>query len=267
MKKTLLVGLTFFAFSAAAFAQLSINNASQTYLIDFDNTVSGVNNGTFSGAGFQPSPGVGQLNSNAWAVTGWNDGPLAFGGTQTGGDYARGTASAPVSTGGMYGFSGGNITTGVALGFQPGGNDWAPGTLTLRIQNNSSQTLSSLSLSYIVYVRNDQARSNSFNFSYSLDDSTFSSVPSLDLVSGTAADTNGFVANNRATTLSGFNIAPGQSIYVRWSGNDVAGSGSRDEFGLDNIMFVIPEPSTYASLLMGGGFLVGAWRIRRKSRV
>ena len=252
--------------SAAAQAQLSLTNSSTTYLIGFDGTIAGVSNGPWAGSGFQSIPSSGQLDSDAWAVTGWSDGSLAFGGTRTTGDYARGTASAPVGTGGMYAFSGGAITTGTALGFQPGGSDWAPGTLTLRVQNNTTTTLSSVDLSYIVYVRNDQDRSSSFNFSFSTDDSTYTAVSSLDLTSTAAQDAMGFVSNSRSTTLSGFSLAPGDSIYLRWNGADVAGNGSRDEFGLDNISiaYAVPEPSVY--MLLGVGILFCGQRFLRRKR-
>jgi hypothetical protein len=99
----------FLFFPAFAFAQLSLTTSGATVTIDFDNTVSGVNNGTFAGSGFQPSPSAGQLNSNAWAMTGWSNGTLNFGGTQNSGDFARGTTTAAVTTGGVYALNdGGN---------------------------------------------------------------------------------------------------------------------------------------------------------------
>jgi hypothetical protein len=39
-------------------------------------------------------------------------------------------------------------------------------------------------------------------------------------------------------------------LYLRWTGDDVSGSGSRDEFGLDNItVSAVPEPG---AVLFGG---------------
>jgi autotransporter-associated beta strand protein len=220
-----------------AHAQLNINNAASTYTIDFTNTVTGVNSGAFLGTGFQATPAAGQLDSDAWALTGWSNGNLAFGGTQTTAaiDYTRGAATAAVSTGGMYAFSGGNITTGTALGFQPGGSDFAPGTLTLRAQNTTGLTISGFDFSYLLYVRNDQARSSSFNFSWSLDNTTYTPIGALDFTSTAASDALGFVSNNRSTTFSSLTLADQALLYFRWSSADVGGSGSRDEFALDNI--------------------------------
>jgi hypothetical protein len=143
---------------------------------------------SWTGGGFQPTPTAGQLSSNFWAVTGWSDGALAFGGTRTTAntDYTRGATTAAVSTGGMYSFSGTGIPSGNALLIQPGGNDWAPGTLTFRSQNTGSAAIDPV-ISYDLYVRNDQSRSNSFNFSFSTDNINYTSVAALNYTSPAAA--------------------------------------------------------------------------------
>jgi hypothetical protein len=244
-----------------------------TQTIDFDNTVSGVNNGAFTGTGFQSSPTAGQLDSDAWAVTGWSNGNLAFGGTQTTAatDYTRGTTAAVVTTGGIYGYDV-DATAGVnrALGIQPGGSDWAPGTLTLRIQNSSGSPIASVSVDYTVYVRNDQGRANSFNFSYSTDNTTYTSVASADLTSTATLDALGLVSNSRSVSVTGLTVTDGSFFYLRWSGADVSGAGSRDEFALDDIDISVtgapvPEPSTYAGF--AGAMLLGfgVWRRSRQS--
>jgi hypothetical protein len=103
----------------------------------------------FTGGGFRPTPSGTQLCSNHWAITGMSDGVLAFGGTQTAGDFARGSAAPGTrSTGGMYGPN--------ALWIQPGGDDFTPGTITLRVLNNTGSTLSSVQLAYDILSFNDQ---------------------------------------------------------------------------------------------------------------
>ena len=213
---------------------LQISSFATDYVIDFDNTVDNVNNGQFAGTGFSPTPSVGQLNSNSFAMSGWSDGTLSYGETRTTGDFARGSSAGAVTTGGIYAFT---VSTGNrALGFQPVNSDWAPGTLTLRTQNKTNEVISSVLLSYVVYVRNDQGRSNSFNFSYSLNDDTYSTVASLDLISEEIADASpGWKAYYRSVKISDLNIANDDYFYLRWSGADEGGSGSRDEFALDDI--------------------------------
>ena len=157
--------------ATAANAQLNVAAVNTAYVINFDGTVGGVELGAWAGGGFQPVPINGRLDSDGWAVTGWSNGNLAFGGTQitAGTDYRRGTTApgnAAVATGGMYSFGGAGIT-GRALGFQPGAADWAPGTITLRVQNNTGSTLTAFDLAYNVYYRNDQNSSSDFNTSRS----------------------------------------------------------------------------------------------------
>ena len=225
--------------SREARGQLGIAATGTNYTIDFDASVAGVNNGVWAGTGFEPGapPTAGRLSSDAWAVTGWSNGALAFGGTQTtvNTDYTRGSTAAAQTTGGMYAFTNASIGSS-SLGIQPGGSDWAPGTLTLRVQNNTALNLTDLAVAYELWVRNDQARSSSFNFSWSVDNTTYNPVAALNYTSPEALDALGFQLNTRNTTITGLNVAPGGYIYLRWSGADVAGSGSRDEFALDDIV-------------------------------
>lgn len=235
--------LPFLIVGQVSWGQLGLTNAANSATINFSSTISGVSNGAYTGAGFQSSPTSGQLNSNAWAVTGWSDGDLAFAGTRTTAstDYTRGAVSAAQTTGGFYAYTGSpGSSSNPAFMIQPGGSDFAPGTLTLRIVNNGTTNITQIVASYNLFVRNDQARSNSFNFSYSSDNSTYTSVSALDYTSTAAADASPAwvqvsTSPSRSTTITGLTIAPGGYFYIRWSSADVGGSGSRDEFGLDDI--------------------------------
>lgn len=225
--------------------QAILTNAAPSVTIDFSNSMqtSVGSNPTmaFSGAGFDANTAVaGRLNSNAWATTGFSDGSLAFGGTNTTGDHARGAVNTAQNTGGIYAYTGapGSVANPTLM-IQPGGTDFTPGTLTLRIQNNGTTNITSLSVSYNIYIRNDQGYSNSLNFSHSNDNITYTPVGALDYASPAAADAAGWVvvpgAPSRTTTIGSLNVAPGAFFYIRWTGDDVSGSGSRDEFGLDDI--------------------------------
>ncbi|MBL7701339.1 MAG: T9SS type A sorting domain-containing protein [Ferruginibacter sp.] len=244
MKKIYVLFFLIFA-CAGVWAQVSLTNGSPSATIDFSNSMQtgvGSNPATaFAGAGFEPATvTAGRLNSNAWAVTGMSDGALAFGGTNTTGDHARGSTAVAITTGGIYAYTGapGSVAN-PALMIQPGAADFTPGTLTLRIQNDGTTNITQLAVSYNLFIRNDQAWSNSFNFSYSSDNVSYTTVPALDYASPAAADALGWIivgsAPSRTTTITGLSIAPGSYVYIRWSGDDVSGSGSRDEFGLDDI--------------------------------
>jgi len=246
MKKGLLLVFSIFV-SCVAFGQVKLSNGTPTSSLNFSNSMPtsvGSNPSTaFAGAGYEPNTvTAGRLNSNAWAVTGWSNGALAFGGTQTtvNTDYTRGSVAVAQITGGMYAYTGApHSAANPALMIQPGGGDWAPGTLTLRIENTGTTNITQLDISYNIYVRNDQGRANSFNFSHSADHVTYTNVPALNYTSIEAADALGWVlvgaAPSRSTSITGLNVAPGAFYYIRWSGADVSGAGSRDEFGLDDI--------------------------------
>jgi len=70
-------------------------------------------------------------------------------------------------------------------------------------------------------------------------------------MTGSSDASPSFVANNRSTTVTGLTIANNGLFYLRWSGADVSGSGSRDEFALDDIsvkgMAAVPEASTWVT--------------------
>ncbi len=212
--------------------QMNFTTTGVAQVVDFENTVSGVNNGTYDGTGFATTPATGDLDADAWATTGMSDGNKGFGTANITGDHARGTSQTG-TTGGFYAW---DIGSGdVILGIRPGGSDWTPGTLTLFITNNTGATVTSIDVSYNVLVNNNQARSNSFNFSHSSDNSSYTNVGSLDFTSPAAADSDGWVSTSRSTSITGLLLANGASYYLRWSGDDVSGSNNRDPYGIDDI--------------------------------
>jgi hypothetical protein len=215
-------------------AQLTLTNGAPSATIDFSTTIAGVNNGGFAGSGFSPSPAVGQLNSNGWAITGFSDGSVAFGGTGTTGDFARGSTAAAVTTGGVYSVTG--LANSPMFMVQPAGSDFNPGTLTLRITNGGSSNITQLDMGVNLYQRNDQGRSSTITFSVSLDNSLYIPVPAFTYTTPVAADALGWVlAFSPTTSVPALNIAPGSSYYIRATVNDAAGAGSRDEIGFDNL--------------------------------
>ena len=242
MKK--FIALLFFAILAVTTSngQLSFVDGTSNYLIDFDATVSGVNSGSFTGSGFANSPSSGQLDADAWATTGLSDGSKGFGTSNTSGDHARGSNDGGVSTGGIYGFDigGGNR----AIGIQPTGSDWTPGTLSLRMVNNSSTVITEMDIAYTIYVRNDQNRASSFNFSISYNNTNYSDITSANYTSPQSSGSTAWEANPRSIQLTGLQIDPGGSYYIRWSGSDAGGSGSRDELALDDISIVATGSTT-----------------------
>lgn len=191
---------------------------------------------TWGGQGFSITPAAGQLLS-VWGATGMSDAPLTVGSEiGFGTDYSRGTAAAAVTSGGFYAFTTPGPNT--IFGVQPTDADWTPGTLTRYLLNDGTP-VSDPVISFNRWVRNDGGRSNSFNVSYSLDDVTYFPIPSLDYTSPVTADALGLVDLGLQTvTLTGVTVPANSGFAVRFVSNDVAGSGSRDEFGIDNLSIV-----------------------------
>jgi len=195
---------------------------------------------TFTGSGFSPTPTTGQLDSNMWIVTGFSDGDLVFGGTGDSGDFARGSSNGGVGTGGVYAFdTGGNSI----LGVQPGGSDFTPGTIQLKRFNETGNPVTEVTVSYNIWTYNDQGRSNSLNFAYSTDCFSYTNVPALDYATPEAADASPAWTMTTRSTMITVNLAPNAEFCLQWTGDDVSGSGSRDEYGIDNVYVSLEGPT------------------------
>ncbi|MEA3448728.1 MAG: choice-of-anchor J domain-containing protein, partial [Bacteroidota bacterium] len=217
-------------------AQWSITAVETDHTIDFETTVSGINEGIFDGSGFATTPATGQLDADGWAVYGMSDGDKDFGVENTTGDLARGASTGGEATGGVYAFE---VETGNhALGVQPSGTDFSPGYIGMIIKNNTGDSVNAVSLSYDLWVLNNEARASSFNGEFSLDGITWGPIDEFAFTTTETAD--GSPAWNK-TTMSitdqdmGFTFYSGDSIFLRWDSDDVSGSGSRDEIAVDNI--------------------------------
>lgn len=237
--------VVFFLTFTYTFSFSQINFTGNT-LIDFTD---------FAGNGLAPSPAIGQIDGDDWKIEGMSDGTHSFGDTNTSGDFARGILTGSTTSGGLYAFSfGGNI----ALGVQPTGSDFTVGSFILRLQNNSGQTLTSVDVNYDIIVYNDADRSNSFDFSYSTDDVSYTN--DLTFASDEIEDANPiFEVIPQVTTISfASNVAPGEFFYLKWESNDVSGSGSRDQIGIDNISVVLAGAGSCPLMVSANGTVCNA---------
>ncbi|HYJ30924.1 MAG TPA: Calx-beta domain-containing protein, partial [Allosphingosinicella sp.] len=225
-----------------ATAGATIGDALAIATITNDDVPSGVfsllseNFDAFRAAGFAPNPTAGQFDSDVYIASGFDDPSnpsVAFGGTVTTGDLARGVTTTAQTSGGIYALDQGGGDHAFLV--QPGGDDFTPGDFTIRIVNSSALAASTFAVAYDLLVRNDQARSNSFNLSYSTDGVNFIALSAFDYTSPAAADASGLVTVPRSGQFTAASpVAVGGYLYLRLTGSDVGGSGSRDEFGLDN---------------------------------
>jgi hypothetical protein len=155
-------------------------------------------------------------------------------------------------------------------------------TFGLVLKNDSSQTFTEFTLSYTgeQWRRGDVTSPNKLAFSFGEGAGIGASLTNFAALNFTAPNTqatptnvalDGNINANRTaitSTVTGLNWAPGETLVLRWAGQDQ--SGQDDGLAIDDLTFaahVVPEPSTAALALLGAvGVLCGAWR-RRANRV
>ncbi|MEA3012083.1 MAG: hypothetical protein QOD42_628 [Sphingomonadales bacterium] len=190
---------------------------------------------TFAAGGFAPNPTATQIDSDIWRVVGLSDIPApAYGFTATTGDFARGTIAAnDPTTAGVY-----SPLSNPALVVQPTGAEMdINGFIEARITNNSGSTATGFDIVFDWVYRNSADRASTLAFSYSTDGTNFTAVPAAAFVTpGTLAAGAVFTTQNEVVSLTGLSVAAGQFVYLRWTHVSSAGSGSRDEVGIDNII-------------------------------
>lgn len=186
----------------------------------------------YDGSGFASSPSSGQLDSDFWKATGLSEGDGTFGGNYTSSDFAGGYSNGGISSGGIYAFDVGSNPT---LGVQPSGSDMTPGAIGLQLTNTTGASVDQWTISYDLWVNNNEQRGNSVQLSYSTDDSSYVALSGLDFVSPAASDSAGWTLNTLETTFD-VTVANGAQLFFRWSLADDSGGGSRDEFGFDDIV-------------------------------
>ena len=186
----------------------------------------------FDGSGFATSPSSGQLDSDYWRTTGLSDGDGTFGGNHTSNDFARGESNGGISSGGIYAFDVGSNKT---LGVQPTGSDMTPGAIGLQLINTTGSSVDQWTISFDLWVNNNEQRGNSVELSYSTDDSNYISLSELDYVSPVASDSVGWSLITLEATFD-LAVANGSPLFFQWSLADDSGGGSRDEFAFDEIV-------------------------------
>ena len=232
--------------------QASLTTLGQPVLIDFFNTVPGVNNGVFGADSDMgtTAPWPGQLDLNAWDY--FVDGSPA----QAAGNASTFPGTLPTGNGFA---EGGSFATGVnatdidgkrCFGIQPTGGHFTSGNLTLRAVNNTGGSVSQVAIAYDLYIFNDRDRSNAMRLMYSLDNAagSYVDVPGSQVISPLVLDEDPEWAHSPVqVVISGLLLANGQEFFLRWVGDDVDGAGQRDEIALTHIA-ITPQTASGPSL-------------------
>ena len=209
--------------------------AHTTILIDFDSAVLGIVGEAIAAAGFGTSPGLGQLDADAWSILGFTDGDLEFGAEASTGDWARGVSPGGVSTGGLYAFA--VEPDNHALGVQPTATDFAPGSIILRTAVPADAVIN-VQLDYRMWTLNDQDRSTVWSAWYSLDGTTWIELTGMEHTTPALADDASQWSGTdyaAVVSLQDATVSAGDPFYFRWDAIDGEGDGSRDESAIDDI--------------------------------
>lgn len=231
---------------AITFAQLSLVNLGESYVIDFDNNLSGVNNGLFTGIGFAPSPSSGALNSNAWAYTGMSSpSSLAFGGSAITGDAQRGVydgisggAAGGSPLQGFYAYK--TNSTGAPADYCLGAFINGTTTITLKVKNNNTalSTINVVRLGYQAKFYNNRPDGTRVKVAYSTNNgSSYTDMGNLmEATSPVGISPKGWETSNRSLVVSnGINWAHGDDLLIQFTITKINNTGFADPVGIDNI--------------------------------
>ncbi len=224
---------------------LQVTSVNTPFVIDFDNTAAGSNTGAFAGVNIDQSNTSGTLNSNAWNIS---TSAVATSGVTfpTNLTTGKGPTAVAVTAGGFYAYD--NGSGNIALLFQASGAFGDPISATLRVQNRTSQTITSANVGYTILARNDQGKSSPFNFYYSQDNTTYSTVSALDYNTSSSTFGSTVLKEYRVTQLTGLSIPPNGYVYLKWFEGASTGTGSVDELGLDDINITFNPTTATASI-------------------
>jgi len=152
-----------------------------------------------------------------------------------GDDDFRGTNAGGVTTGGCYAWSLGNVNH--ALGCQPTGDKFNPGFFMLVASNATGVALHGLSLDYSIVFRNNEDRASALDFEFSFTGTNFNRVAEVTFCTPAKREEHAAWKTVSRSLEIRFQprMAPGARLWIRWYGSDAGGSGSRDEYGIDNV--------------------------------
>ncbi len=231
-------------------AQLNIDNVGVDYTIDFDNTLNGVNNGTLVlNSAPNLNPAVGELDADAWQLTPNNN----FQGQNDGGTSAGGWYSWLVNTNSR------------GIGAQPT-SSFDNHSVQLKIVNNSAFVIGEISISFKLYAGDDKGRDATINYFGSSGTNSSGSESTDNIINNGTSTIGSWKYITKTLTIGSLNIYPGNSYYFTWESNRGTGSGSSDEWGIDDIIInasqssvtntIVYFPNTGSTVNEGDGSLL-----------
>lgn len=145
----------------------------------------------------------------------------------------RGINDGDISTGGCYAWDTG--TNDFALGYQPTSDEFTPGFFEASFSNSADIVYRFIKVEYDFVARNNENRSSKLELQILMPDGSMGTASTLSTEQG--EDVPALWKRIRSSCLVQLPqpIAPDEVFRLRWCGDDDGGSGSRDEYGIDNI--------------------------------
>jgi hypothetical protein len=159
-----------------------------------------------------------------------------------GDDDFRGVSPGNVTPGGAYAWTVGRDDQ--ALGYQPTAEEFTPGCFLASVSNATGSEIHSLLVSYEVVFLNNADRSSSLDLEFSLDGKAFARIPDASFTTPAQRESTSFWRSSLRSVTIVFrpHLLPGSRVWLRWQGDDVGGSGSRDEYGINRLRITPREP-------------------------
>ncbi len=253
-------------FAQEAYCQLSLTNAGTAVVVNFSTAIAGVNElnvaSVINQQMMHSSPGSNMLDADAWAFAA--DGAVSGSAASFPGSLTANFDMTISSGNSTNGWGMANISSDRELAIFPTGSYATPGSVTLKVINKTGYALNELVISYNIRSYNDQAMASKVEFwhSPSNTENSYAIVNSATFVSTPTANLT-FESASPSVSISGLNVANNSSYYLRWFFDDFSGTGSRDEFYLDDISVqgnaILPASiSVSTSSLSGFSYPVGA---------
>ncbi len=147
----------------------------------------------------------------------------------------RGISPGNVTAGGCYAWRIGDGDR--ALGYQPTSDEFTPGFFQLTISNATGRLLRHVEVSYVIVWQNNADRASCLELCFSTDGIYFETLAGSRFVTPGPKEACAGWSRRHFDFLITLPDAlkPGSIFRLRWRGDDAGGSGSRDEYGIDEL--------------------------------